>query len=226
MNPDLVDASWMNTTLRENSEVERAIDKLNSSGLPKHPHAEKNWDYAAALSIIEHEASKGAKILDAGGMDYSPLVDALYLRGYRNLRVLNPSFDNDFERASIKYDVGDATDTDYEDETFDVITCLSVIEHGVNDKQFLEESYRILKEGGKLIISTDYWRYGIDTEGKRAYGTEVRVYDEDGIRELVETAENIGFQKTGEIDYEVDEKVVNWERMGLEFTFIVFCLSK
>lgn len=51
---------------------------------------------------------------------------------------------------------GDITNTDFDDEQFDTIFCLEVLEH-MNDqvlKAILEEIYRILKLDGYLIIST------------------------------------------------------------------------
>lgn len=42
----------------------------------------------------------------------------------------------------------------YENDSFDVITCLQVIEHLTNPEHLLTEIYRILKPGGVLILST------------------------------------------------------------------------
>jgi len=40
---------------------------------------------------------------------------------------------------------------------FDYITSLSVIEHGVNIQNYFKEMNRILKKGGVLLTSSDYW---------------------------------------------------------------------
>ena len=42
----------------------------------------------------------------------------------------------------------------YEDETYDIITCVEVIEHIENQWQLMREMYRILKPKGYLILST------------------------------------------------------------------------
>ncbi|MAN88988.1 MAG: SAM-dependent methyltransferase [Algoriphagus sp.] len=42
----------------------------------------------------------------------------------------------------------------FEDESFDTIVSFQVIEHIQNDRLFLQEIYRMLKSGGKAIIST------------------------------------------------------------------------
>lgn len=48
-------------------------------------------------------------------------------------------------------------------ESVDVVLSTQVLEHVVNPQLYLEESYRILKPGGKLVISTHgYWMYHPD----------------------------------------------------------------
>lgn len=42
----------------------------------------------------------------------------------------------------------------YEENTFDAIASAEVIEHLIDQNKFFEECYRILKPGGKLILST------------------------------------------------------------------------
>ena len=116
--------------------------------------------------------------------------------------------------------------TPYPSEYFDVIACLSVIEHRVSIERFLKESHRILRPGGFLIISTDYWKNHINIDGKEAYGTEVKILTQQGIQEMIERASSIGFMPTGEIDYSTKEKAVHWKRLELDFTFIVFTLVK
>ena len=63
----------------------------------------------------------------------------------------------------IRYENGDITKTRFTENHFDFITCLSVIEHGVNVHAFLDEMIRILKPGGFLLVSTDYCEAGIST---------------------------------------------------------------
>ncbi len=44
--------------------------------------------------------------------------------------------------------------SDFEDQSFDTIVSFQVIEHIPNDRLFLQEIYRMLKPGGKAVIST------------------------------------------------------------------------
>lgn len=46
----------------------------------------------------------------------------------------------------------------YEDSSFDVIFSKSVIEHINSAENFLKESYRVLKPGGRILILTPEWK--------------------------------------------------------------------
>ena len=68
-------------------------------------------------------------------------------------------------------------ETRFDPETFDVVTCLSVVEHGVDLDGYFREAARILKPGGALVTSTDYYPDPIDTAGKHAYGVPVKIFN-------------------------------------------------
>lgn len=224
--PRKLPAGWLNTTLKSEYEWQDALLRIKKAGLHSHPDGPKSWDALATLDFILSHTDASARVLDAGGEAYSPLVEWLFLYGYKRLHVLNLAFEHDFVRGPVEYVRGDCTETAYPSEYFDVIACLSVIEHGVDIEKFLQESHRILRPGGFLVVSTDYWKDPVDTEGKRAYGTEVKVFTAAEIQGLVDGARSIGFTPTGEIDYSTAERAVRWERMALDFTFIVFALRK
>ena len=73
--------------------------------------------------------------------------------------------------------VGDIHDLPFEDNSKEAILCLAVLEHVHNPIKAMEELYRVLKPGGKLLIYVpflyyyhahegyygDYWRFTIDT---------------------------------------------------------------
>jgi hypothetical protein len=95
-----------------------------------------------------------------------------------------------------------------------------VIEHGVPLDGFARESARILRVGGLLVVSTDYDQNPPDTTGKTAYGTPVRIFGPDDIREFVKTAESHGLELLGDLRLQHAERPVHWTRTGLDYTFI------
>jgi tocopherol O-methyltransferase len=57
----------------------------------------------------------------------------------------------------VDFKIKDFTNTDFENETFDVVWSVESVCHTIDKKKFIDESYRILKkDGGRLIVS-DYF---------------------------------------------------------------------
>lgn len=224
--PDLTDFDLKNCALKEDKEYIKAINELERIGLSSHRFDQKNWDALAALDMILKNTDKSARILDAGGEVYSPLVDWLFMYDYTNLEVANIAFDKSFKRGPINFKPIDITSTPYPDNYFDAVTSLSVIEHGVDINRFFDEMHRVIKPGGKLIISTDYWIDEIDTTGKYAFNCPVKIFHKKNIEEMVDyvVSSNM-FSLDDDIDYECKDKVVYWKEVDLDYTFIVFSMT-
>ncbi len=101
-----------------------------------------------------------------------------------------------------------------------------MIEHGVPLQDYFQEMYRLLKPGGVLITSTDYYPTPIDTRGQFAHGTPIKIFSRPEIEAALALAKSVGFELTGEVDLECEEKPIRWEQFGLEYTFILFTLRK
>jgi SAM-dependent methyltransferase len=195
-------------------------------GLPPHSEPTKNWDSLAALACILERTKREARILDAGAELYSVILPWLCLYGYRDLHGINIVFDSVIQRGPITYDYGDVTETRFDDCSFDVITCLSVIEHGVDAEKFFPEMHRILKPGGVLVISVDYFETPVDTRGREAYGGPVHIYTREQITWMTDIAADIGLKLIGPLDLHTGKKIVRWEKMDLDYTYLFFVMEK
>jgi len=107
----------------------------------------------------------GDKILDAGcGMGAS----AIWLAKHYNVEVIGITISElEYKKAQIfakaagvldkvKFYIGDFTNTNFNDESFDIIWGIESVCHIINKKDFIKEARRILKNNGKLIISDGF----------------------------------------------------------------------
>ncbi len=216
----------MNVVLRSDEEVSAALAELQRLWLPMHPDRPKNWDATATLDLILREVPVDGRVLDAGAGVDSNLLPCLFLYGYQDLHARNLAFDGSLSLGPIRYSPGDITRTGLEEGSFDAIACLSVIEHGVDTDAFLEEAARLLRPGGLLVVSCDFWDVGVDTSGKSAYGVPVKVFDRAEIEAFFEAAGHRRLRPLAPPSLECTNHVVHWSRVDLAFTFVVVALRK
>ncbi len=215
-----------NGTLKTRAEWEAAVRELRRLGLPVHYDAPKNWDTLAALRAVLRYTEPTDPVLDAGAALYSTILPSLWRYGYQRLVGCNLEFGRRVRRGPAEFRYADLTATDFADASFGAITCLSVIEHGVDLTAYFKEAARLLRPGGVLVTSTDYFSEPIDTTGLTAYGQPVRIFTPEEITEAVEIARGFGLEPTGELDLSCVERTVTWKWYGLEYTFLVFTLRK
>ncbi len=220
------DAPWNCAVLGSAGEAEESLAQVRRLGLPPMADAPKNWDSLAALDVILRETGPDARIFDAGGEWYSMILPWLFLYGYRHLTAGNLVFRRTLRRGPIVYDRCDLTRTKFADGSLDVVTCLSVIEHGVDLEAYFRETSRILRRGGLLVTSTDYHETPIDTRGQVAYGVPIHVFSKEEIERALALAARHGFAPVSDVALRSHERVVRWEPFGLSYTFVVFTLRK
>lgn len=223
--------------LRTTAMWEAAVAEARHLRLPLHRDLPKNWDALGAVAAVLERAddgSRSARVMDAGSARYSPVLPWLRLYGLgeaeESLLGINLEFGRPVRRDGVTFRHGDVTATGLPDGSLDAITCMSVIEHGVPIEPFLRESARVLRPGGVLCVSTDYDQEPPDTTGRTAYGSEVRIFGPADIRELVATADAVGLDLVGDLStsdaLSHEERPVHWERVGLDYTFILLTFQR
>jgi len=215
-----------NGVLQNTAEWQQATRRGKELRLPLHRSPEKDWDHLAAVYAIANAYPKSAAVLDAGAEFYSNVLPALFVYGYRNLYGMNLSFTDPARRGPIRYLPGDITRTGFADSFFDAITCMSVIEHGVPLRPYFHEMFRLLKPGGMLITSTDYYRDPIDTGNQHAHGAPIKIFSRQEAEEILSMARECGFEPTGPIDLNCTERPIRWDLYNLDYTFLIFTLRK
>jgi len=219
-------------TLKSKQEIQAANFLVESLGLPHHGDAQKDWDSLKTLYYLLTATDPSATVLDAGGGLHSPVLNALSALGYSNLYacdVVDVNFASEKFSAQINFSIQNIERTDYPDQFFQAVTCLSVIEHGVNHRKFFAEMSRITKKDGLLLITADYWPDRVDCTGIFPYGPsnpEMKVYHASDVEELVQIGKEYGFELCSPLMLNADEKAVRWNDVDREYTFIFIAMVK
>jgi SAM-dependent methyltransferase len=83
---------------------------------------------------------------------------------------------------------------------FDVATCISVVEHVDIIRPFFRAIHMLLKPGGLLFLTTDFWdSHGPDVA--HFHWMRKRIYNEETIKRLLEDLRALGFRSFGESDW-------------------------
>ena len=185
----------------------------------------KSWDVLLTLRLIENSIEISAPVLDIGCYASEAIV-ALHRLGYLNLTGVDLNVD--LKRMpyanSIRYVQADFLHTEFPDSSFQVITSISVIEHGYQGPALLSEMSRLLKPGGYFIASFDYWPEKIDTTGVKFFGMDWRIFSSEDVQELIREASKYGLIPDGELRTAGKEKAI--ECGGRKYTFGWLVLKK
>ncbi|PYR68872.1 MAG: hypothetical protein DMF88_07825 [Acidobacteria bacterium] len=238
-------------TLQSTSEIEasrrslqrRGLSSLGSAQLlpwqllyaarfiarPLQVDAIKSWDVDSAIRLIErHVPDRDASILDMGCFN-SEVVYALHAAGYRNVHGidLNPRCEWMPYWHRIRYRTGDLTRSGYATGAFQAITCLSVVEHGVDVAALAAEARRLLTPGGILVVTTDFDVRGGHSghAGLTPFGLHWRIFDPTSIRKLISVfaSAGLGLLEGGrEADLVHDSCPIQWNGERYTFLLLVF----
>ena len=126
----------------------------------------RRLEYSFALQHLIASLKPGDRYLDAG-CGVTPLAHALARRGVRSdacdgdgsLMERLQRFDPCAVYGSkVTYATQNLVSTTYPDETFDAVSCVSVLEHipPPHDQSALRELIRITKPGGVLVLTVDF----------------------------------------------------------------------
>jgi SAM-dependent methyltransferase len=181
----------------------------------------KSWDVLTTVQFIENNISKDAPVLDMGAFA-SELPCILHDLHYSKLAGvdLNPEVKKMPYADSVRYEVSNFMHTPFENESFEAITAISVIEHGFDGEALLRELSRLLRPGGYFLASFDYWPDKINTDGISIFGMSWRIFSAQEINLFLRMAEAYNLVPVGEIDLCGADKAISCGNKNYTFAWL------
>lgn len=181
-------------------------------------HWSRRFEYPFVGAYGDFKA--GQWVLDAAGGD-TPLQFWIFKKGCQVVNI-------DWDEKKIKSGIdttgiitlnGDLSSTPLSPNIFDRVVCVSLLEHCSAPETILQELWRLLKPGGKLLLTFDVasyarWNHTIDEARAAAL---LRLY---GVQELPEKPTDISRWKTAEIERNEGDPA------EVELRVIYFCCDK
>lgn len=224
--------------LRSWDEIGSAINELDGEEHRFHRNPAKNWDLVL-IRELALDLDRDSLVVDLGCSTLGP-VRLVHEMGFRRIWGCDLSisrFDrviqlrdwlSGFPRIRPPYRLAtkNLTATGLADSSASLVVCLSVIEHAVDIDGFFSEVARTLKPKGRLYLSTDYWEPRLDTNGRKMYGLNWKVFCKSEVLELIDTARRFGLHTSPptEDDLKCADRVI---RDGPDaYTFVALRFEK
>jgi SAM-dependent methyltransferase len=211
--------------LRDKAELEKCANIVEKIGVTV-TDTNKIWEIAnVTMTLKELKIPTDAKIVGLGAYN-EPSLWALHLLGWsdlygvdRNEKIYDQPFYN-----KIRYSYADIENTHFPPRLFDAALCLRVLADDSNLGLVFQEASRILKPGGFLIATVDF--YPKKLKGHRS---RRKIFSSSELLELIDSARKNGFLPLfGEQDL-TEGRMARYSEVlsqGLNYSLAFFCMVK
>jgi len=186
----------------------------------------RQWEYSYVFSRIQETANFNEKmrILDAGsGVTFFPYFIKsryssadMYCVDYdKNLEHVYTQI-NAHNTEKVFFSSSDLKALSFDDNWFDIVYCISVLEHTNNYDEIIDVFHRILQPGGKLVITFD-----ISVDGTRDISAERAIILIDSLVKQFKPADSISLDFKSEVveagifttytAKEIDPRLLPWK---------------
>lgn len=193
--------------------------------------------FEAPLSINNLQARTTDLILDIGSGSYNPIPLYFAHKGctvyatdisdevFKNVRFAKNAGLKNLVGSKFIVEKQDATHLTYPSNYFDRVLAISMIEHilGNGDTEAMEEIYRVLKPGGRAVVTLPYSK--IFHENERSFNVNYfeRRYDNGSIQDRIIKASKLKVEKIEFIGERLKFSKV-WYRIPKYFRFGVLSI--
>jgi len=200
----------------------RAAADLGLTSYPLERDRTKSWDVWRAVRHLLATVRPDGLVLDVGAWQ-SEVLWALRRAGFTSLEGCDT--DPRVRRMpgdGITYLVGDFFEADVAPRSLAALTCLSVLEHGMDAEAFFSRAAGLLAPGGRLLLTTDYWPQPLDTTGLEAFGRPWHIGSRADAERWIGVAETLGLRPDGPVDLEAREAPITWNGRSYTFLWLAF----
>ncbi len=195
----------MNEFLKNIEQIYTSTKHLKDNGYVTHPISCKDWELWNVTNNL-----KDGDLLDAGADGSFVLHNAIK----KNIKGRKVGIDlievvGDNKADGVEYFKGDLMKTMFDDNSFDIITSCSVLEHQINYNDFAKEMSRLLRSGGNLIVSFDYAPEKIDTSLTKLYSLDWNILSKQDAEQFIKICESNGLKLSGEVDWTTQDMVIS-----------------
>lgn len=189
----------------------------------------KSWDVLKILETIEkYKPDHSSMIYDMGSYNCEiPL--SLWWRGYKKIFAadLNPLARSiRWYCNSIEFRRENFYQSSMPKHSLDIITALSVIEHGYDQVNFFKVCHDLLKPGGLVLITTDFNKTKINIDPNfKIFHLSYLIFSSNDISKLVEEASQNGFELLSterENNWDESENPIHFLEYKMSFIFLGF----
>lgn len=219
------------------NEIGAATQRLQARGCGYHADPFKNWDLSLIADLVD-PLDRTEPLLDVGcGESRCSVLNFLSRMGFSHLhgidlRITLPDRLEQFialrnrggYRPPYHLHQREATEVGFKDATFGCVVCVSTIEHGVDLPRFFAEMSRVIKPGGALFLTTDYWPEHIDVGGQTAWGLPWRIFSRNDLLGVVDLAKGHGLTMEDAAVPDALDRPVCWG--GADYTFVALRFRK
>jgi SAM-dependent methyltransferase len=212
-------------------EVGDAVHRLRTTELPGHLVPEKHWDLAL-LAEMTDDLARDSPVADFGcaGLYAVELLARQRFRHIIGLDLCVPwqhrvrAFRRRRQGRGYRLHRRDITATRIPAASLGALSCLSVVEHGVDVPALAAEIARVLAPGGRALVTTDYWPQPPDTGGNEHFGLPWRIFGREDLEEAVAVFDQAGLVGTETQLPDVGQPLVHWG--GCDYTFAALTLVR